>query len=373
MKKPVILIIENSIDVTGAFIGATRAAEALRRDYEFRFILPEKSKAADWLQSHGFVTYFLPMIEIRRNILSLLLYIPCLFINAIRLNAIVKKEGIVIIHINDLYNLLPIALRLFNKRIPYVCHIRFLPDKFPKWLFSFWLKLHCQYAQRIITVSHYLHDLLPPHPKLVLIHNGIHFDERYPATIAGESKKVFLFLANFINGKGQNFAIEAFAQLHTTLPDWKLRFVGSDMGLKKNREYSARLVAMSKSLGVWEKIEWVGFTEDVEKEYKGADIVLNFSESESFSLTCAEALYFGKPVIATKCGGPSEIVDHLKSGLLVSNKATFEMAEAMHWLALRPKKRFDFGEFGKSKIRSVFTAAETARRISEVYLEVIKK
>ena len=51
-----------------------------------------------------------------------------------------------------------------------------------------------------------------------------------------------------------------------------------------------------------------GYSTDVELDIKHADIVLNFSESESFSHTCLEACAYGRPIIATRCGGPEEIV-----------------------------------------------------------------
>jgi L-malate glycosyltransferase len=373
MTKPVILIIENSIDLTGAFIGAARAAETLKSQYHFCFVLPKKSKASDWLEQHGFTTYIIPMVEIRKSFFSLISYLPMLCINTFRLRRIVSREKVSIIHVNDLYNLLPALLKILGNSVPYICHVRFLPDKFPAWLFNFWLKVHFRFAARIITVSQFLHERLPMHSKLVLVYNGIHFDEKWPdENLNTHSKRTFLYLGNLINGKGQNFALEAFARLQP-LPGWTLRFVGGDMGLEKNRQYANRLNLQAKVLGVAEKIEWAGFTLDVEKEYKHADIVLNFSESESFSLTCAEALYFGRPVIATNCGGPSEIVDHMKSGLLVSNKAVEEMKDGMLWLASQPDKIAEFGRYGKRKVRAVFTSAETARKINNIYAELIKK
>lgn len=37
---------------------------------------------------------------------------------------------------------------------------------------------------------------------------------------------------------------------------------------------------------------------------------------ESFSLVCREALVAGVPVIASRCGGPEEIIRHEENGLL---------------------------------------------------------
>ena len=40
------------------------------------------------------------------------------------------------------------------------------------------------------------------------------------------------------------------------------------------------------------------------------------SRFETFSLICAEALSCGKPVIATRCGGPEEFIDS-SNGILI--------------------------------------------------------
>ena len=54
-------------------------------------------------------------------------------------------------------------------------------------------------------------------------------------------------------------------------------------------------------------VHFDGFAANTEVAMKGHDMVLNFSEAESFSLTCLDALYYGVPLIATDCGGPAEL------------------------------------------------------------------
>jgi L-malate glycosyltransferase len=375
MKKPTILIIENSIDVTGALKSITRTAFDLRDQFDFMFIIPQHSKGRFWIEGKGFnCIYELPMREISRRFSSLLLYAPYLLINAYRLNKIVRQHGISIIHVNDLYNLLPVAIRLFGSAKPYVCHIRFLPDKFPGWLFNFWLKLHLKYAKRIIAVSNSVLKQIPEHPKLTLIYNELPVEERYPDLVNPEPNKstyTFLYLSNFIRGKGQNYGLEAFARIHNDLPYWKLRFVGGDMGLEKNRNFRRELQHNAEKLGILEKTEWVGFTEAVELEYKKADIVLNFSESESFSITCLEALFFGRPVIATDCGGPAEIIDDGISGYLVPNRKIESMAEAMKTLATRKMNLIEMGLHGREIVKSRFSIENTSYRLLQYYKEVL--
>jgi glycosyltransferase involved in cell wall biosynthesis len=215
--------------------------------------------------------------------------------------------------------------------------------------------------------------MLPAHPKFILIHNELPIEEQYPDLIKhSPASSTFLYLSNFIQGKGQNFALEAFARIHEKLPTWKLRFVGGDMGLEKNKIYKNQLQQLSKSLGIVEKIEWAGFTESVEREYKLADIVLNFSESESFSITCLEALYFGKPLIATDCGGPSEIIDQGESGILVKNKSVDSMSEAMLLLAQNRELQDQFSAEGKKRSRNKFSIEQTSYRLRDIYNSISK-
>jgi L-malate glycosyltransferase len=371
--KPVILIIENSIDVTGALKSIARAASDLKEFYTFQFLIPIHSNSKAYLDVNGFSTvHELPLLEINKRILSLFLYLPTLLVNSVRLKAIIKKNRITLLHVNDLYNLLPVIIRFVGLKTPYVCHIRFLPDRFPAWLFNFWLRLHIRFAEKIIVVSKSVEQMLPAHPKIKMIYNELPINERYPATMASPSHTL-LYLSNFIKGKGQLFALQAFANIHESLPGWRLRFVGGDMGLKKNKAYKKMLKDESEIFKVAEKVEWVEFTNDVEKEYKQADVVLNFSESESFSMTCVEALYFGRPLIATDCGGPSEIIEHGVTGILVPNRNVEAMSKAIMELARDKQKQEVLGAAARQSVRDKFNVKKTSFRIRETYDSAIMR
>jgi glycosyltransferase involved in cell wall biosynthesis len=123
----------------------------------------------------------------------------------------------------------------------------------------------------------------------------------------------------------------------------------------KNLSYKNRLIEKAKASGVTDFIEFGNFTADVEKTIIESDIVLNFSESESFSMTCAEASYYGKPVIATRCGGPEEIIADQESGILVDKENITQMAEAIVMLSNNAELQKQFGEFGKSYVRQKFS------------------
>lgn len=369
-EKAKILIIDNSCDVTGALKSITNSARSLQTYFDFEFLIPQNSKARPLLEKMGFPDILeLRMVEISKR-LSAVLYAPLLLINSFLLIGKIRQRRIALIHVNDLYNLLPVMIRLLGNKTPYICHVRFMPDRFPPLLLNFWLKLHLRYAKNIIAVSKSVWNLLPQHPKIVMIYDRVPFDEsNHPVGSAGLNKpdKVFLYLSNFSKGKGQDLALEAFAEIHRTLPDWKLRMVGSDMGLRKNRHYAESLKIMAEKLRIAEKIEWAEFTNDVEREYRYADVVLNFSESESFSKTCLEALFYGRPLIASDCGGPSEIIENDVTGILVPNRNKAEMARAMKKVALDMRRSEEMALRGQLVVREKFQVENTTLKLKEIY------
>lgn len=364
-RKPVILIIDNSKGITGALRSITQVAVNHSHDFEFRFLIPHSQQVEDYLSSLGFTKlYKISMVEISRRLVPVLAYLPTLFIQAYRLKKICKKDKVDIIHVNDIYNLLPAAARWFGNSTPYVCHVRFLPDRFPKWLFAIWFKIHETSAQAIVAVSNATYNQLPKSTKTSMVYDNLPTLERYADMVR---KPTFLYLGNWMRGKGQDFAIRAFSLIHEEVPQWRLRFVGGTFGLKKNEEYKSEVLRAATELGIQNKVDWVEITNDQEKEYREAGVVINFSESESFSMVCMEALFFGCPLIASNCGGPAEIVQQGENGFLVENRNVPEMAKKMKLLAQSEEKRTTMSQFGYKSVREKFSKAQTSEKMVRLY------
>src|SRR5690606_28590478 len=117
-------------------------------------------------------------------------------------------------------------------------------------------------------------------------------------TYTNDGPLEILYLSNYIQGKGQDSAIEAFAKAYANNKNIRLEFAGGDMGLAKNAQFRERLERRVNELGLSGVINFAAFSADIERVIKQADIMLNFSEAESFSMTCLEAAYYGTPLIA---------------------------------------------------------------------------
>ncbi|GAA4373048.1 glycosyltransferase family 4 protein [Hymenobacter koreensis] len=374
-QRPVILIADNSTAVTGALMAMRNATDRLRHRYEFVYVLPTGSRGAEVLEAAGYRVHELPFVEISKRVRNLLLYIPMLLVNGWRLASLVRREKAVAVHMNDFYNLTGVVARLLTGR-PLVTHVRFLPHTQMQPLARTWRWVAEHLAQRVVCVSQAVYSYFRPLPHVQVIADPIPEQEKYaPTNLEPRPDGTIrvLYLSNYIPGKGQNFAVEAFRQAYATDQRLRMHFAGGDMGLEKNREYRRQLEAATATAGLTDVVTFGGFVQDVEAAIKEADIVLNFSESESFSLTCLDALFFGTPLVASDCGGPAELFENGLSGLLVPNRDVPAMAAALQRLAADAALRQQFAAAGRAFVRRKFSADATYERLGMLYDELLTK
>jgi len=374
MNKPRILIIENSIHVTGSLNVVVRASQALKHAYDFIFVLPKGSQAAPAVQKIGFNVYEVPMTELSRRVKSFFLYVPHLVRSVRAIRKIAQKESIDLVHVNDFYNMIMPAWRLMGGRMNYLVYINFVPRIFPTVLRLTWITWHRIFSSKIIAVSNYVLKQLPRDKKVIYIPNALPDATEEPETLMDLPRdKVFLFIGNFIAGKGQDLALRAFADLKHECDLWKLRFVGGDMGLEKNRLYKKSLKELAVILGIHDAVEWVDFTTYVEDEYKRAGAAVNFSLSESYSLTVQEAMFYGCPVIATNSGGPGELIDDRYSGILVPVNDVSAMTAAMKQYIQDERFRRTMAKNAARSIREKYGNTKTIDLLRTVYDSIVSR
>ena len=368
--KPIVLIIENAPAVTGSVKSILRSCLYLQNDFEFVFLFPTKSAASSFVKGQGFVVYEMPLLELRKTLRAVLFYLPVLFINLIRFRRIIAECKAQLIVVNDFYNMIPSIYKLLNGRVPYLTYVRFVPDRFPKLLVSIWCYSHFRLAEKIIAVSPAVLRRLKSHQSVVLVHGELPEKEFQFFPINPESRTI-LYLSNYTLGKGQEHALMAFAALGNDFSDWTLRFVGGDMGLSKNRAFKMKLRMLAEELHVSGRVQWLDFTYNVVEEYRQSSLVLNFSDSESFSLTCMEAMFMGRPVIATRSGGPEEMISAGVDGTLVEVGNVRQMTEAIKMLLSNASLRNDYGQRAHAAIVRKFTPENTVDKLRQIIEQAV--
>ena len=98
--------------------------------------------------------------------------------------------------------------------------------------------------------------------------------------------------------------------------------------------------------------------------YKRCYCTLFTAFNEDLGLTPMEAMAFGKPVIAVDKGGPREVVDRDRTGLLIPPDPR-RFADAMRWLVDNPDKAKKMGRAGMSRVKG-FTWEEYVKTLDNI-------
>jgi glycosyltransferase involved in cell wall biosynthesis len=109
---------------------------------------------------------------------------------------------------------------------------------------------------------------------------------------------------------------------------------------------------------------------DVDRYLQAADVFVAPSRYESFGLIYLEAMRWGTPVIGTWAGGIPEIVEHERSGLLVTTQDPSELAAAIVRLITTPSLRERLGRAGRKRVEQEFSVQRMSERMAALYQEL---
>ena len=97
------------------------------------------------------------------------------------------------------------------------------------------------------------------------------------------------------------------------------------------------LCRLRDELGLRDRLAFWGFRSDVPAVMKAFDVLVISSSSEGFSLAAIQAMAAGTPVVATRSGGPEQIISDGESGLLVPTGDPAALAGAVRRLIEEPE------------------------------------
>lgn len=189
-------------------------------------------------------------------------------------------------------------------------------------------------ASGVIAVSQQLMNCLQSfmHEQPIVIPNSVdtHFFS-LPATRPEAKPFRFLTVANLIPIKNIELLLRSFQKVREKDPSICLEIVGDG-------EERARLEAISAQLGLTQSVIFSGKMIErslVRKAFHRAHAFVLPSNFETFGVVLIEALSTGLPVIATKAGGPQDIVSE-KVGKLISPGNAEELSQAMLYIRHTP-------------------------------------
>lgn len=150
-------------------------------------------------------------------------------------------------------------------------------------------------------------------------------------------------------GKGQYLVIEALNKLLKDNIDAKALIVGHAM----NGLYLDNL-KNNLSEHLKDHVIFTGFTTKVQQLMQVCDVIVLATNKETFGLVLIEAMKCGIAVVASDSGGPLEIIDDNKNGLLFKTMNSHNLYEKLKFLYYNKNVLAEFATKGQKKANEKF-------------------
>jgi glycosyltransferase involved in cell wall biosynthesis len=298
-----------------------------------------------------------------------------------------RRSGAAVMHANSIRAGIVLALARPAPRAASVVHVRdCLP---PGAVTSATMRLIAASADVVVANSRYTAASVlasAPGARVEVVYNPVDLGRFDPAKIdraaaraslgaAGDSALLLGVVAQLTPWKGQETAIRALAQARREGVDAHLLLIGSAKFVFRatrfdNEAYVAHLRALIESEGLRDHVSWLGERDDVPELVRALDVLLLPSHEEPFGRALIEAMALGVPVLATRVGGPPEIVQEGREGHLLDPHDPSAWAAAITALSREPDRREQMGRAGRERALSEFGAARHAEQIVALYRRI---
>lgn len=168
--------------------------------------------------------------------------------------------------------------------------------------------------------------------------------------------------------KGQDVLLRAVAQAFPA-EDVQVRVVGA--ALFGEHEYETSLRQLVTDLGLDERVVLTGFVDDVPAELARMDVLVHCSTvPEPFGQVVVQGMAAGLPVVAADAGGPAEIIEDGRTGLLTPPGDVAALAAALRRLAADADLCRRLGEGGRA-VAASYEPERLAPRLEHLYDDLV--
>jgi glycosyltransferase involved in cell wall biosynthesis len=168
-------------------------------------------------------------------------------------------------------------------------------------------------------------------------------------------------IGRLVSQKDYPTLLSAFSNILKSAPNTDLYVVGEGY-LQKD------LIELSKSLGIKDKVHWLGKTEYIKEFLSKIDLFILPSKYEGFGLVLLEAMIAKKPIIAANNSAIPEVLGKTYEGLFLTGD--------INSLAQQIKTVISDDNFSERLVQShlsqlnLFDPSEMNRNIKNIYLKV---
>jgi glycosyltransferase involved in cell wall biosynthesis len=210
-------------------------------------------------------------------------------------------------------------------------------------------------------------------PNTTLVHDGID-PERVVAKADGASARARFgipadaplvgVVGNVKGWKGQDTLIRAMRHVVRQWPETRCLVVGSNA----DPPYMQIIEKHVAEAGLGSRVIFTGYEKFPAACMAAMDVVVHTSTApEPFGLVVLEGMALGRPVVATRHGGPMDVIVDGESGFLTPPDDELALAQVLNRLLGDPALRQRVGEAGRQRLHGKFTARHNIDGIQAVY------
>jgi len=304
-------------------------------DYDLHLLLPDEGVLSEKLKNTSVKVHYLfppssftslSRVGLKGNFQLILVFIQLLFtfpFYLFSLASFVKTIKPDVIHTNGIKShvaasLLPMSLA----KIRLIWHWRIVPvNKMVRFVLSilshriFMSIANSKFTEKSVPVSAHLVKTVY-NPIDCKRYSPVEFD--YTGYEFLKDRIVISVVSVLAANKGVDTVISALAPLLNESDSYALVIVGDEIYETSGHQgYKTKLEELAALVTTKEKVLFVGFQHDVNRWMSLAQVVVYFSEAESFGRVVAESLACKTPVVASAVGGIPEILEDGKTGFLI--------------------------------------------------------
>lgn len=298
---------------------------------------------------------------------------------ALRYWQIGRKHKVRLVHLNNIMGSQLagiLAAKLLN--VPCIGHLRDFEqvDRVTK----FYARLVDCHIAISGAIKDNLLNLDVPSQKIVVVYDAIDLQD-FDDTLSCDQLRrelnldgvdnIFGIFGRIVPWKGIMEFVQSAALVIRSVPNTVALIVGDCSD--GDAEYLSGVENLIAEQGLNGKIILTGYRTDVPALMKLMDVVVHASSKpEPFGMVLIEAMAMQKPVVATKMGGPLDIMLDGQTGFLVASDDPREMADAVKRLLVDKKLASNMGRKGKSRVVDMFTKERYARQVESVYFKLLQ-
>jgi colanic acid/amylovoran biosynthesis glycosyltransferase len=191
--------------------------------------------------------------------------------------------------------------------------------------------------------------------KLHCIYNGVPLQPKQEAPVHMEPPYKLLALGRFVGKKGYEYLLQACKTLKDSQIDFRLTLAG-DGPLR------TKLTRLTRSLGLEDNVSFPGFVshEHVSELFMETDMLLmpsvvhSSGDRDGIPTVIMESLMHRVPVVATDVAGISEVIEDGETGILIPEKNSQAIADAVTRMAKDRSIALGMAETGRDRVRKQF-------------------